>query len=328
MDFLQRVQREEEGKNLPAKSVNLLTDFYRGYSEAVGDEIERHEPVLDAFLDKVIEHLKTPYPFEPFHKQVTESFNYYQFGLDFFGPLIKKEESQLLGSKNIEKIATQIVSGDNVILFANHQTEPDPQLISVMLQEKYPQLSQEMIFVAGHRVTTDPLAVPFSIGLNLLCIYSKKHLEHPPEKKEEKLRHNQRAMKRMSQLLAEGGKCIYVAPSGGRDRPNPQGKIEVAPFDPQSIEMFRLMAKRSGRPTHFYPLALATYALFPPPNSVDKAIGERRHSQRVPIGIAFGPEVAMDQDFNATDRKERRRHLATHIWSQVNQLYIKIRATS
>lgn len=324
MNFLQRVLDEGEKGRLPSPVVHQLKEFYQGYSEAVGDEIGLHEPVLDAFLDKVIECIQTPYPFEHFHKMVTEPFNYSQLGYQFFGPLVKKEESRLQGTENIDKIVAQIASGDNVILFANHQTEPDPQLIGVMLQEKYPQLAQEMIFVAGHRVTTDPLAVPFSIGLNLLCIYSKKHLDHPPEDKAEKLRHNQATMKRMSQLLAEGGKCIYVAPSGGRDRPNSQGEVGVAPFDPQSIEMFRLMAKRSGRSTHFYPLALSTYALFPPPNHVDKAIGERRHSQRVPIGIAFGSEISMEQEFNTTDRKERRQHLATHIWQKVHDLYGKM----
>ena len=60
----------------------------------------------------------------------------------------------------------------------------------------------------------------------------------------------------MSSLLSEGGKVIYVAPSGGRDRKNLNDKIVVAPFDPQSIEMFSLMARKAKKPTHFYPLSL------------------------------------------------------------------------
>ena len=56
-------------------------------------------------------------------------------------------------------------------------------------------------------------------------------------------------MELMSRLLQEGGKVIYVAPSGGRDRRNAEGEIEVAPFDPQSVEMFYLMA-RKGKNTH------------------------------------------------------------------------------
>jgi glycerol-3-phosphate O-acyltransferase len=94
-----------------------------------------------------------------------------------------------------------------------------------------------MVFVAGHRVTTDPLAVPFSRGRNLLSIYSKKYVDADPEKKQERLLHNQRTIKRMGQLLSEGGYCIYVAPSGGRDRKDQKtGKVEAAAFDPQSIE--------------------------------------------------------------------------------------------
>ena len=38
-----------------------------------------------------------------------------------------------------------------------------------------------MVHVAGDRVTTDPVAVPFSKGRNLLCIYSKRHMNNPPE---------------------------------------------------------------------------------------------------------------------------------------------------
>ena len=52
-----------------------------------------------------------------------------------------------------------------------------------MLEKEHPRLAEEMIFVAGHRVISDPLAVPLSIGRNLICIYSKKHIENPPEVK-------------------------------------------------------------------------------------------------------------------------------------------------
>ncbi len=103
-----------------------------------------------------------------------------------------------------------------------------------------------MIFVAGERVITDPLAVPFSMGRNLLCIFSKRYIDHPPEQKMKKQLHNKRTMELMSELLSEGGKAIYVAPSGGRDRPNADGVVEIAPFDPQSIEMFYLMARAGG----------------------------------------------------------------------------------
>ena len=67
-------------------------------------------------------------------------------------------------------------------------------------------------------------------------------------------RHNRMVMKTMQQLMTDGGKCIWVAPSGGRDRPSDDGKYEVAPFDSKSIEMFRLMsAKADGTATSGQP---------------------------------------------------------------------------
>ena len=34
------------------------------------------------------------------------------------------------------------------------------------------------------------MAMPFSMGRNLLCIYSKRHLGHPPEQRAAKQKHN------------------------------------------------------------------------------------------------------------------------------------------
>jgi glycerol-3-phosphate O-acyltransferase len=231
-----------------------------------------------------------------------------------------------LGSEQLDLISSQLNQHENVIFFANHQTEPDPQAISLLLENSYPKLAEDMIFVAGHRVVSDPLAVPLSMGRNLLCIYSKKHIEHPPEQKEDKLQYNQRTMKRMTQLLMEGGKCIYVAPSGGRDRPGPSGKVEIAPFDPQSIEMFWLMAQQSECPTHFYPLALSTYDLLPPPNSIKKEIGEKRHAQCTPIHLAFGSEIDMLHypGADAHDKRSKRKHRAEHIWNLVKKEYERL----
>jgi glycerol-3-phosphate O-acyltransferase len=133
-------------------------------------------------------------------------------------------------------------------------------------------------------------------------------------------------MERMSELLAEGGRCIYVAPSGGRDRPNAVGVVEVAAFDPQSIEMFYLMAGRAGRSTHFYPMALATYAFLPPPETVRTEMGEARHITRTGIHMAVGTEVNMEHypGSELPHRHERRTARATHIWQQVCDDYAAI----
>jgi hypothetical protein len=51
-----------------------------------------------------------------------------------------------------------------------------------------------MIFVAGHKVTTDPWAVPLSRGRNLICIHSKKHIKNPPEEFPKKQQQNMESM--------------------------------------------------------------------------------------------------------------------------------------
>jgi hypothetical protein len=52
----------------------------------------------------------------------------------------------------------------------------------------------------------------------------------------------------MGDLAAEGGKIFWVAPSGGRDRPDPEtGKFVVAPFDSKALDMFKLIAIQSHK---------------------------------------------------------------------------------
>lgn len=307
----------------------IIDNFFQSYEAAIqenGYRIQDLQPLLKKFIDLVAEQLKHPYIFEPYHRRVVKPFDYYHFGLDLLRPLVIFAKSQVLGLHHVQKMEQFLAKGENVILLANHQTEPDPQAISLLLEKKHPHFAEEMIFVAGHRVISDPLTAPISKGRNLICIFSKRHLEHPPEKKQEKLRHNQRAMKKLTELLAEGGKCIYVAPSGGRDRPNTHGKIEVAKFDPQSIEMFWLIAQQSGCPCHFYPLALATYHLLPPPNSIEKNLGEKRHAHSTPIHMAFGEEIDMEKfpGNEHVDKKIRRQKRAELIWKQVVNDYQKL----
>jgi glycerol-3-phosphate O-acyltransferase len=274
----------------------------------------------------VIDELRNPFAFEPYHQRVTSPFDYYRFGLELMRPLIIFERSKVINLENVEKIAEQVKNKENVILFANHQTEPDPQIINLLLESKFPDLVKEMIFVAGHRVISDPLAIPFSRGCNLLCIFSKKYLEFPPEEKSQKQMHNQKTLQRMKSLLEEGGKCIYVAPSGGRDRMNSEGIVEVAPFDSQSIELFYLISQQVQPSTHFYPLALSTYDLLPPPASIETTLGERRHAQCAPVSLSFGNEIEM-RDFPgniSTDKRKNRELRTEYIFKLVKDDYHRL----
>lgn len=325
MGFLEQLQKAAQGKMGP-EDARILHDFYFTYidaGESNGYQKEALEALLLKFLSLASEQYRKPFVFKPFHTHIKTPFDYYQFGIEFIRPLVIRHPNEVINPENVDKIASQIARGDNVILLANHQTELDPQAISIALESTHPELAQKLICVAGHRVVSDPMAIPFSMGCNLLCVYSKKHLEHDPDKKAARQLHNQRTMKLMVELLSEGGKLIYVAPSGGRDRPNEKGTLEVAPFDPQSLEMFWLMAQKADHPTHFYPLALSTYDLLPPPGSVDKALGEARTTQATRLTFSFGNEVDMEHfpGSDQKDKKVRRQKRAHHIWKLVSDAY-------
>lgn len=313
---------------LSEKVAATLMQFFTSYRKAARDSAspEEIDSWFTTFLKILSEiHHSTPM-FQPYHAAVRSPFDYYAFGNDFLRPLIDRSKSKVEGHDHLKEIQTLLKKGHNVIFFANHQIEADPQALSVLLDDNYPKFAEKMIFVAGERVITDPVAIPFSLGRHLLCIYSKRYIDHPPEKKVEKQTHNKRVMELMSLLLKEGGKAIYVAPSGGRDRRNKQGIVEVAPFDSGSIELFYLMAQKAGTPTHFYPMSLVTYDLLPPPETVQIALGEERNAERAPIHLAIGPALNMNDypGSDASDKKSRRHARALYIWNQVTYHYQKL----
>jgi glycerol-3-phosphate O-acyltransferase len=303
----------------PKKYQKILEPFLQGYRRASSS----NDAVLEDFLLFLEEQIKLPFAFEPYHKKIRHPVDYYRFSLDFTRPLIDLPHSQMGGLDVLDRIDAQLERGENVILLANHQTEADPQVIAILLENTHPHIGEKIIYVAGERVVTDPLAIPFSMGCDLLCIYSKRYIDHPPEKKMEKMLHNKNTMELMSRLLKEGSKIIYVAPSGGRDRRGASGKVEVAPFDPQSIEMLYLMARKAKTPTHFYPFALSTYDLLPPPETVQKELGERRVAQRSPVQIAFCPEFDMEKfpGSEENDKILRRQARADVLWNIVKEQY-------
>lgn len=320
-ELLQGLAAEKVPQPLLASLRQFLQSYWKAAEEG-GASLQAIKAFFVRFFHLIVQNIKNPPQYQPFHKAIRAPFDYRAFSLDFMRPILDFGRSQVKGKENLAAIAEAVSRNENVILFANHQTETDPQIIALLIEKNYPSLANDMIFVAGHRVTTDVLAIPFSLGTNLLCIYSKKYIDFPPEKKEEKIKHNQRTMKVMEELLREGGKCIYIAPSGGRDRVNEQGIVEVAPFDPQSIEMLHLVARQAKTKTHFHTLALSTYNLLPPPSTVNKEIGELRSTTFTPAHLFFGPEISMEADEDAgQDKKEVRRKRAQRILETVVEEY-------
>jgi len=335
-----KLEKAQEKYDIPSKYIDVMGGFFTSYMTNVykaGNDVDYYEKVLTQLFQKVLETAQTPYKFAPFHKSMREPFDYYALGCEFATGVINRETSEIVGIEQIEKIKQQVAAGDNVVLFANHQSEADPQIFSVLPDPEYPGFAESTIFVAGDRVTTDLLAQPFSMGRNLLCIYSKKHIANPPELKSEKTRHNRNVMKEMQNLFKEGGQIIWVAPSGGRDRKDETGDFAVAPFDSKSIEMFRLMADKAGRTTHFYPLSMLTYNVCPPPDAVGGAVGEQRTVNWSPAGLHFGEAVNLDEFIEAcvvenfpadcdpsVSRDAARESLSAHIHSVVSTNYASL----
>lgn len=320
--FLEQLQLSINQNLIPQKSAAILHGFYTEYKVAALQPGEKTEQIFLTFLDLVILQCASPFSFSHFHQRLHKDFDYHKFALDFVRPLINLPSSSLQGELYLEEMTHHLNNKDNVILLANHQSEGDPQMINLLLEQKFPKIAEDLIFVAGDRVITDPLAVPLSLGCNLLCVYSKRYIDTPPELKMKKQLHNKKTMEIMGTLLKEGGHIIYVAPSGGRDRSNEEGIVEVADFDPQSIEMFYLMAKRSLHPTHFYPLALKTYAILPPPKAIQVELGESRTVGHAPIQMAFGPKINMEHCIQKlSDKHARRKERAQFIYNLVRKMY-------
>jgi glycerol-3-phosphate O-acyltransferase len=221
--------------------------------------------------------------------------DFYAAGCDFFRPSMDLTRSLVLGRDNLLRAKGRLDAGENVVFLANHQSEADPQVVSCLFETVSPEMAQlaaDLTYVAGHKVTTDALAVPFSMGRNLLCIHSKKHIDADPLTKPGKSKQNMAAMNSMLAGMKEGGMAIWVAPSGGRDRRDVStSRIPIAPFDQKTVDMFRLMGNKSRVPTHFYPMSMVSYDLCPPPDSVEAGVGERRNVRFTPVGIAIGDEV-------------------------------------
>ncbi len=325
-EFLRRLSQHLDEGTITPRQDEILRQFYRTYTAGL---VERGVPVPNSpeltltFLDLIISEIKDPYSFGFYHRGATDFADYLEFGVNMIRPLINTEASVLHGLDNFDDIEMKLAQGENCILFANHQTETDPQAIHIILKNTHEQLAANMLFVAGERVIADPIAVPFSRGRNMLCIHSKKYHESDEEGRAAKQHHNRRAMQALVEQLSEGGKCVYVAPSGGRDRPNESGRVELASLDPQAIDMFCLLARQSKRPTHYYPLALATHRLLAPPPKVEERIGEDREFYYTPIGVSLGKEIDFDAipGLDDLDKREKRQRRGQHVEELLKERY-------
>ncbi len=200
-------------------------------------------------------------------------------------------------------------------------------MFALLLEARFPDLATDVIYVAGDRVVTDPLCKPFSMGRNLFCVHSKKHMGDDPEVKAEKMATNRKTLRAMQNALNEGGKLLWIAPSGGRDRavdPNTDENIPDA-FDPSAVELMRALITKAKPPGHLRPFAMYSYKIMPPPKVVEKDIGEERLVFHAPVGIALGEELDVDTILNGIeDKEERQNKLAEEAFQQTTKEYYQI----
>lgn len=319
--FLKAVDGYREKGMLPDEHARGFVSFSNSYFDACRQGGDADSSIIERlfiFLRFFLEQLGHPYIFESYHKAIRGPFDYQAFGLEFIRPLIDFSHSRLIGERTFEEIERRLAAGDNVFFLANHQTEPDAQILTLLFQNKYSVITENLTFVAGHRVTADPWAAPFSLGCNLFCIWSKKHMDESDlEKKRMQMEQNRQTIQAMQGRLESGGVAIYVAPSGGRDRPDAQGAIQPAPFDTSSVELFCLAARHCKKKTFLYPLALATYQLLPPPAALVKELGEPRSAHWTAVKAGVAPAWEDVGNCDAAGREAR----AAALYNAVKELY-------
>ncbi|ETB61430.1 hypothetical protein YYC_01327 [Plasmodium yoelii 17X] len=296
---------------------------FLGFVEKYYHEIKKHnscspETFLKLFLKYIETFKKYRYYSFPNVNKYDESL--YEWSLEFWLPLIDQKNSRFLGTDNIKKINNWIEQGHNVFIFSNHHIEADANIIKYYFHiNNAENISRNMVFIGGHKIRVDPLSRPFTVSANILCIYSKKYIEYPPHLKEEKILFNHKSLNALKNMLNLGKNIIWVAPSGGRDRKSQDNEIQISPFDPKIIKTFNIFAKRSNIKTHFVGMALNTYNICPPPNTIDvDEIEKERSCSYSPIGLNLGDDI-----FDIYPQMGEN-EITDKIYNYVNDLYKKI----
>jgi len=312
----------------------IWEDFYDNYKATVlGSEIEGHDEdfiakVQVSIADRVFHQMEEPYEFPSHHKRVLEPFNYYEFGQRYVGSLVDFENSFVGNLKTWRQISDQLEAGHNVVMLANHQTEADPGVFAHMIKTSFPKMAEDVIYVAGDRVITDPLCKPFSMGRNLFCVYSNRHIDDIPEQKPAKIAMNRKTIMTMARQLNKGGLLLWIAPSGGRDRPRDDGMWLPNDFEPSSVGLMQKLLSKAKKEGHLYAMAMVSYRMMPPPVKIEETIGERRETNFVGVGISITPEIDVEEVLKEiqddADQEIKQQVLADYAQKICEEEYIRL----
>lgn len=95
--------------------------------------------------------------------------------------------------------------------------------------------------------------------------------------------------------------------------------------------MRKLGTKKGAAKTHYYPLAMATYDIMPPPAVKEKSLGEERIVNFTGAGLSLGEELDVDPTTaewakGLPEDADLPQALADHVWEKVNEEYKAIEA--
>ena len=68
---------------IPAEYEPVMQGFFTSYMTEVykaGNDVDYYEKVLTSLFKKVLENMKEPHKFDPFHEAMREPFDYYALG--------------------------------------------------------------------------------------------------------------------------------------------------------------------------------------------------------------------------------------------------------
>ncbi|MCO5598173.1 hypothetical protein L7F22_052265 [Adiantum nelumboides] len=205
-ELLSGIRKEVEMKRISPRVGYAMEELYWNYRRAVlegGAPQDKIVQIMATVLDRILLQFEDPFVFPAYHEAIRDPYDYYMFGQNYIRPLLDFRNSYLGNVSTFDEIEGQLKQGENVVFLANHQTEADPAVMALLLETTHPYLSQSLTYIAGDRVVADPFCKPFSMGRNLLCVYSKKHINDEPELIDMKRKANARALKELTLLLSD-----------------------------------------------------------------------------------------------------------------------------
>ncbi|OIW18257.1 hypothetical protein TanjilG_20312 [Lupinus angustifolius] len=125
-----------------------------------------------------------------------------------------------------------------------------------------------------------------------------------PELIEMKRKANTQSLKEMAMLLRGGSRLIWIAPSGGRDRPDPtNGEWFLAPFGPYSVDNIK---------------GLLTILA----HQVEKEMGEKRVISFHGTNLSVAPEISFSETTAACESPEKAKDAHSKaVYISVNEQY-------